>query len=73
MWESFSSFANSLETIVVRLVRPRSMYVGIFFGLGTLVRLVRQCSHVCCYFFGLRTLVSPTAQKKKKKQETMKL
>ena len=51
------------------LVRPRSMYAGILFGLCTLVRLVRPCSHVCWYFiqssgsmnvgifFGLGTLV----------------
>ena len=35
---------------LVRLVRARSMYVGIFFGLGTLVRLVQPRSHVCWYF-----------------------
>lgn len=35
---------------LVHLVRARSMYVGIFFGLGTLVRLVQPRSHVCWYF-----------------------
>ena len=33
------------------------MYVGIFFGLGTLVRLVRPCSMHICILFGLSTLV----------------
>ena len=35
---------------LVSLVRARFMYVGIFFGLGTLVRLVQPRSHVCWYF-----------------------
>ena len=32
------------------------MYVGIFFGLGTLVRLVRPCSMHVGILFGLNTL-----------------
>ena len=39
------------------LVRQCSMYIGIFFGLSTLVRLVRPCSMYVRILSGLSTLV----------------